>query len=183
MRSSLQSTLIALAGCLAPTNYVYAPEDACQWTDGYPAATQPVPAEAPQGAIELSSSGFVEIREDQRERSALHVRLTVTNDGDAAPWTIVPGDQVVEVPGEQRTLPMAMKQALPMNEPVVIEQHDRQMLDLYFALPSTVDSEDTLMSFDLLWQLTTPARPYSSRTRFERYMSTHPSLWSCADRQ
>ena len=181
LRSSLQLTLAALAGCMAPTSYVYSPEDACHWADGYPTATQLVPPEAPQGTIELSSFGFVEIREDQRERSVLHVRLTVTNDGDATPWTIIPGDQMIDVSGEQRSVPMAMKQALPMNEPVVIEQRDRQPLDLYFALPVTVASEDTLMGFDLLWQLTTPARSYSSRTRFERYLSTHPSLWNCAD--
>jgi hypothetical protein len=182
MKPSLQWTLVALAGCMAPTSYVYSPQDANHRADGYPAATLLVPPEAPQGTIELSSFGFVNIRDEHSDRSVLHVRLTVTNDGDVAPWTIVPGEQVVDVPNEQRSFPMAMKQAPPMDEPVVIEQRERQPLDLYFALPAAVASEDTLMGFDLLWQLTTPARQYSARTQFERHLSTDPSLWSCVNR-
>ena len=183
MKQSLQWTFAALAGCAVPTSYVYSPQAASHRTDGYPTATQLVPPEAPQGTIELSSFGFVELRDQQREQSVLHVRLSVTNDGDAAPWTIIPGEQIIDVSGEQRSLPMAMKQALPMNEAVAINQRDRQRLDLYFALPATVASEDTLMGFDVLWQVTTPVRLYSSRTHFDRYMATDPSLWSCADRQ
>ena len=131
----------------------------------------------------LSSFGFVEIRDGGRTQSVLHVRLTATNDGDAVPWTLVPDEQLIDVPGEPRSLPTAMKQALPMNEPMAIEQRKRQPLDFYFALPSTVAGEDRLMGFDVLWQVTTPARRYSSRTHFDRHLSTDPSLWSCADRE
>lgn len=181
-KPSLRWMLAALTGCMAPTSYVYSPEDATHWTDGYPTATLLVPPEAPQGTIEVSSFGFEEIRSEGRERSVLHVRLTVTNDGDAVPWTIVPDEQIVDVSGEPRCSPLAMKQALPMNEPVVIAQRERQPLDLYFALPATVASEDTLMGFDVLWQVRPAARLYSSRTHFDRHLSTDPSLWPRADR-
>jgi hypothetical protein len=183
MKSTLRWTVAALAGCMAPTSYVYSPEGASHWDDGYPTATQLVPPEAPQGTIEFSSFGFVEIQNEQRAQSVLHVRLTVTNDGDASPWAIVPRDQVIDVSGDERTSPMAMKQALPMNEPVEVGQRERKPLDLYFALPASVASEDVLMGFDVWWQVTTPARPYLSRTHFDRYLSTDPRLWSRTDRE
>lgn len=174
MKPLLRWSLAALTGCMAPTGYVYSPKGASHWDDGYPTATQLVPPEAPQGTIEVSSFGFVEIRNEQRAQSVLHVRLTVTSDGDASPWAIVPCEQIIDISGEEHTLPMAMKQALPMNEPVEIGQRERTPLDLYFALPAGVASEDVLMGFDLLWQITTPARPYLSRTHFDRYLSTDP---------
>lgn len=183
MKPSLRLALVALTGCTAPTSYVYSPDDASHRIDGYPAATQLVPPEAPQGTIELSSFGFVEIQHEQRTRSVLHVRLTVTDDRDSEPWTIVPGEQIIDIAGEPRSLPLAMKQALPMGEPVTIEQHERQPLDLYFALPESVASDEVLMGFDVLWQVTTPAQRSSSRTHFDRYLAMDPSLWSCLDRQ
>lgn len=183
MKPLFRWSLAALTGCITPTTYVYAPDDAGRWADGYPTATQAVPPEAPQGTVEVSSSGFVDIRGEQRAQSVLHVRLTIANDGDAAPWTLVPGEQIIDVPGEPHTLPIAMKQPLVMNEPMAIAQHERLPVDLYFALPPSVASDDTLMGFDLLWRVTTPARQYASRTHFDRYLSTDPSLWPCEDRR
>lgn len=174
--------LVALAACATPTGYVYSPQDACHWTEGYPAVTQLVPPEAPQGSIEVSSFGVVAIRPDgQRAVAALHVRLAVTNDGDASPWTVVPADQVLDLPGLGRTGPMAISPEMSMSESMVVGQRERLPLDLYFALPASVASEDALVGFDVLWQVETPARRYASRTHFDRYLATDPSLWSCDD--
>lgn len=182
-KPSCRWLLAVVAGCAAPTSYVYSPQDVCHWVDGYPADSQLVPPEAPQGTIEVSSFGFVEIEPDgQGSLAVLHVRLAITNDGDASPWKITPGEQLIDISGGEHIQPMSMKPELPMNEAVPIGQHERKPLDLYFALPAHVDSEDTLMAFDLMWQVTTPVRTYASRTHFERHLSSDPRLWSCTDR-
>jgi len=51
---------------------------------------------------------------------------------------------------------------------VTIARHERRVLDFYFPLPDTMSSERKLPRFELLWQVTTPARTVASRTSFDR---------------
>ena len=73
---------------------MYAPQDATTWSDGYPAAATPVPPESPQGKVEVTSFGVVEITPDGAGPIAvLHVRLAIANEADLTPWTITTTDQ------------------------------------------------------------------------------------------
>ncbi|HEU4731789.1 MAG TPA: hypothetical protein VFT22_28025 [Kofleriaceae bacterium] len=133
-----------------------------------PAARTPIPQEQPQGAIEVVSYGVTDLRRDDLRVPALHVRAIVTNDGDDAPWTLDTTQQLVEIPGEGRSRAMFVNSDVGTLPNVSIARHERRVLDFYFPLPETIRDESHLPRFDLLWQVTTPARTVASRTSFER---------------
>jgi hypothetical protein len=166
--------LTVVLGC-STTSYLYAPQAPSHWSDGYPTTTVGVPPEAPQGKVEIASFGITEIKPDgDGPVAALHVRLAVSNDGDATPWTLTTSDQLVEIAGEGQSRPIFVNtdvQSLPM---VSIAQHERRVLDLYYPLPTSIRDEAALPAFDVLWQLNTPTRPFSSRTRFQRIEQEPP---------
>ena len=167
MRANL--IVLGLAACATSSSYLYSPQGATYWSDGYPAITNPVPPEAPQGRVDVTSFGVVEIKPDGvAPIDTLHVRLTVTNDGDTTPWTIMPSEQQVEIAGMGRSRPIYVNSDMPSLPTITIAQRERRMLDFYYALPPGIDDDDELPGFEVLWQVTTPARIYSSRTRFER---------------
>ncbi|HEX8112987.1 MAG TPA: hypothetical protein VF516_34885 [Kofleriaceae bacterium] len=167
--------LAVVAGCSTTTSYLYAPQAPSYWSDGYPATTVAVPPEAPQGKVEVASFGITEIKPDgDGPVAALHVRLAVSNDGDATPWTLTPSEQLVEIAGEGRSRPIFVNTDLPTLPAVSIAQHERRVLDLYYPLPTGMREEAALPAFDVLWQLTTPARSFSSRTRFQRVEQVPP---------
>lgn len=163
-----------LAGCGG--TYLYAPDDATVWTDGYPAQVLAVPPEAPQGKVEVTSFGVVELSPDGAGKLAtLHVRLVAINDGDATPWTIVPTDQLVEIPDEGRSRPLYVNTDVPSLPTVTIGQRERRVLDFYYPLPATIDDDDALPGFTFLWQVTTGSRRYASNTRFVRMEREPPA--------
>lgn len=170
----MMAAVAVLAGCGG--SYLYTPDDATVWTDGYPAQVLAVPPEAPQGKVEVTSFGVVEIAPDGAGRIAtLHVRLVVTNDGDATPWTLVPSEQVVEIADEGRSVPMYVNTDVPSLPAVTIAQRERRVLDFYYPLPVTIADADNLPGFTFLWQVTTASRTYASRTRFVRVETEPPA--------
>lgn len=174
-----------MVGCAAGASYLYAPQDARYWSDGYPTTSIAVPPEAPQGKVEVTSFGITEITPDGAGPvAALHVRLAVSNDGDATPWTLTTSDQLVEIVGEGRSRPIFVNTDVQTLPTVTISQRERRVLDLYYPLPASIRDEDNLPAFDFLWQVTTPSRPFASRTRFQRIEQEPPPghtdviLWS-----
>lgn len=157
-----------MLGCAANSDYVYQPDTTNAMAAGLPAARTPIPQEAPQGAIEVTSYGVTELRRDGMKIPALHVRAIVTNDGDAQPWTLDTTQQLVEIPGEGRSRPIFVNADVGTLPSVTIALHERRVIDLYYALPDTVRSASQLPRFDLLWQVNTPARAVASRTTFDR---------------
>lgn len=165
----LRVIILALAGCATSASYLYSPQGATYWSDGYPAASNAVPPESPQGRVDVTSFGVVEIKPDGvAPITTLHVRLTIINDGDATPWAITPSDQQVELAGMGRSRPIYVNSDMPSLPTITIAQRERRMVDFYYALPPGIDDNDELPGFEVLWQVTTPARAYSSRTRFQR---------------
>jgi hypothetical protein len=157
-----------MLGCAANSDYVYQPDTANATAAGLPAARTPIPQEAPQGAIEVTSYGVAQLRRDGMSIPALHVRAIVTNDGDAQPWTLDTTQQLVEIPGEGRSRPIFVNADVGTLPSVSIGLHDRRVIDLYYALPDTVRSASHLPRFDLLWQVNTATRSVASRTSFDR---------------
>jgi hypothetical protein len=144
-----------------------------------------VPPEAPQGKVEVTSFGITEIKPDgDGPVAALHVRLAIANDGDAAPWTVTTSDQLVEISGEGRSRPIFVNTDVESLPTLSVAQHERRVLDLYYPLPTSIRDEASLPAFDFLWQLNTPTRPFSSRTHFQRVEQEPPAgqaevvLWS-----
>jgi len=162
--------LVVLAGALgcAGTSYVYTPDTANVMSAGLPAARTPIPQEEPQGAIEVTSYGVTKLRRDQATISALHVRATVTNDGDDTPWTLDTTQQLVEIPGEGQSRAMYVNSDVGTLPKVTIAKRERRVLDFYFPLPDTVHDASHLPRFELLWQVNTAVRTVASRTAFER---------------
>lgn len=171
IRSTLGAAGLVIAGmlgCAANSDYVYQPDTANATAAGLPAARTPIPQEAPQGAVEVTSYGVTRLQRDGMSIPALHVRSIVTNDGDDQPWTIDTTQQLVEIPGEGRSRPIFVNADVGTLPNVTIARHDRRVIDLYYALPDTIHAASQLPRFDLLWQVTTPARTVASRTSFDR---------------
>jgi hypothetical protein len=155
-----------LTGCGA--SYLYVPAGSTYWVDGRPAAATPVPPEAPQGKVEVTSFGVVAMETGAASHPVLHVRLAIANDGDATAWTLAPGDQLVEIAGEGRSAPISVNTDVAFDPVIQIAQRERRVVDLYYPLPAGIAEDDDLPAFDVLWQVTTPARTFASRTRFAR---------------
>jgi hypothetical protein len=169
-----------MLGCAANSDYVYQPDTANATAAGLPAARTPIPQEAPQGAIEVTSYGVTQLRRDDMTIPALHVRAIVTNDGDARPWTLDTTQQLVEIPGEGRSRPIFVNADVGTLPNVSIGLHERRVIDLYYALPDTVRSASHLPRFDLLWQVNTATRSVASRTSFDR-MDREPEVATGVD--
>jgi len=155
-------------GCAANSDYVYQPDTVNASAGGLPATRTPIPQEAPQGSIEVVSYGVTDLRRDSTTIPALHVRAIVTNDGDNTPWTMDTSQQLVEIPGEGRSQPIFVNADVGSLPRVTIARHERRVLDMYYELPDTMRKASQLPRFDLLWQVTTPARVVASRTSFDR---------------
>lgn len=139
--------LALLAGCAATTSYVYAPRDASTSQDGYPASIVRIPS----GSVELVSYGISD--------SELHLKMAIENDSDATPWTFVPADQLIEMAKQPLARPVRASSG-----PFTAAAGERLTVDLYYALPPGVVTEDDLSGFDLSWRVGT----HEARTHFER---------------
>lgn len=177
---SLAWTLL-VAGCAAGAGgYVYWPQDGTYWTDGYPAALARVPRDRPTGTVETTSFGIVELVPDGGARTpALHVRLVIANNLDAMPWIVSARDQRLALPGLEAVAPIAVNSDIALPS-LTIGRHEQHQIDLYFALPSRLASEDDLHAFDLLWAVTTPGQRVASRTHFARLDEEPPPMQQIA---
>jgi hypothetical protein len=160
--------IASMIGCAGTADYVYQPDTANVTAAGMPAARTEIPQEQPQGAIEVVSYGVTELGREAAAVPALHVRATITNDGDDTPWTFDTTKQLVSIAGEGESRAMYVNADVGTLPNVTIARHERRVLDFYFPLPDNMASERKLPRFDLLWQVTTPARIVASRTSFDR---------------
>lgn len=170
-RGALGLVLAAGAlGCAGSDRYVYTPEMANAQASGLPASRTPIPQESPQGSVEILSYGVTDVRSGPEGRPvrALHVRMAVTNDGDSTPWKLDTGEQLVQIPGEGRSRAMFVNSDVRTLPNVTIGRRERRVLDLYYPLPDTIRDAGKLPRFEILWQVTTPARTVASRTAFDR---------------
>lgn len=159
---------VGVLGC-AGQNYAYRPETMnAVSAAGLLTARTPVPQERPEGSVEVGSYGVTDLPSGGTQRPALHVRMTVSNDGDAGAWRIDPGHQLIQIPGEGRSAPMYVNGEAHARHSVEIAPAQRRVLDLYYPLPATIQNDAHLHQFDFLWQVATPARTVTSRETFDR---------------
>jgi hypothetical protein len=163
--------LVAVVGATACAEhqYVYEPDvPNAHAPSGLPATRVAIPQEQPQGAVELTSYGMTQLNADGRGVAALHVRMIVTNDGDATPWQVDTTQQLLAIPGEGRSRAMFVNSDVHTMPIVAIGQHERHVIDLYYPLPGPIQNATRLPRFEVMWQVDTAARRVASRTDFDR---------------
>jgi hypothetical protein len=135
---------------------------------GLPAERTGIPQEAPQGTVEVASYGVTNLRTNDGNVPVAHVRMIVSNESDATPWTIDSRKQMLEIAGEGRSRAIYVnsdRDSLPV---VSVAQRERRVLDFYFPLPTTIHNDSGLRRFDMLWEVDTSSRAVASRTSFDR---------------
>jgi hypothetical protein len=160
--------VVGLLACSETSSYVYQPSAMNDNLHGLPAERIGIPQEAPQGTVEVASYGVTNLRTNDGEIPVAHVRMIVSNESDATPWTIDSRKQMLEIAGEGRSRAIYVnsdRDSLPV---LSIAQRERRVLDFYFPLPSTVHSDAGLRRFDVLWDVDTGSRAVASRTSFDR---------------
>jgi hypothetical protein len=167
--------MAGFAGCATNSQYAYEPDAANATAAGLPAARTPIPQEQPQGAIEVASYGVTELKRDNMNIPALHVRAIVTNDGDDTPWTVDTTQQMVSIPGEGSSRAMWVNSDAGTLPNVTIGKGERRVLDFYFPLPDNLRDAAHVPEFDLRWQVHTAVRLVASRTAFDRVDKAPPT--------
>jgi len=169
MRTSLL-VFVAAATAACGEEYIYTPESAnAVASNGVPAEKVSIPQERPEGSVEITSYGVARLRGDNDTKiPALHVRLSVSNDGDAVPWQLDTRQQVVDITGAGKLHALYASAGTEPMPVLSIPRGQKISVDLYFPLPEALQHAKNLPHFDVLWQVTTPLRVVASRTSFQR---------------
>ncbi|HUJ62525.1 MAG TPA: hypothetical protein VLX92_28685 [Kofleriaceae bacterium] len=168
MKLTIAVVLAGLVGC-ASHEYIYSPETTNAVTaQGLPAVTTAIPQEQPQGSVQVASYGLTTLRTPNGVVGVIHIRMTVSNDGDDTPWQLDPQQQILQIPNEGQSRALYVNSDVRAMPDVTIGRHQRRTLDFYFPLPDTIRGPSQLRSFELLWQVDTASRLVSSRTTFDR---------------
>jgi hypothetical protein len=176
MRGLVSFALLALAVAGCAHEYAYVPVDAAG--AGMPAARYPIPPEAPQGEVYVTSFGFTQMDvAEGRSAEMMHARLVAVN-GGGVPWTVDGrAQQLAVAPGMAPLQPAYINTDTGMNPgPVyVVPPAQRRVLDLYYALPAPLDQPLQLGGFELQWRIDVAGRPVAGRTPFQRFEGAPPA--------
>lgn len=167
--SVLAVFISVLSGCSSP-EYRYLPEEhqASQFGPGKREAVYPEPANVPDGKVRITSMGIVDVKskQDSKTFSALHLRMSITNQSTTEQWTLNTLDQFVSFPNDGQSKPIVMD---PSQTTVVdVGPGDLKTLDYYFPLPNEKMSAENLAEFDFHWQLEAGSKPVQETTSFNR---------------
>lgn len=158
------------AGCTSAAPYVYYPaEQPTARIDGHPAARYAIPPESPRGDVRIASLGFTEVSpDDDPYVAALHVRMLVSNDAGAGPWSVDTREFRVELRGGPALGQPYVNTDASTLPAVAIQPGQQRKMDLYFPLPRGMDDPDDVPAFDVTWKVRTDTREVVERTPFER---------------
>src|SRR5579884_2478412 len=168
---ALGLVVASVAGC-ATGRYVYRPEEnATARVSGHSAAFYGVPPQAPRGDVRIATLGIATLEpqgDDGHRMRAMHVRMVVDNNDDAAAWQVDTRQQVGSLNGYGQSRP-AFASATPGQPPVVaIAPGASVTIDLYYPLPASMQKASQVPHFDVLWRVQTPEGEVAERTGFER---------------
>lgn len=170
-----QITILACAFAVASCtpSYIYRPAaNATATIKGRVAADYPIPPTVPQGDLRLASFGMSEISPStaaSAKQMAVHLRMVVA-DNSPAPWTLDARQQIVALPDGQRLAPALVttregQAGLPL---VTVPAGGKRVIDLFYALPPSIQSASTVGQFDVVWDIDTPQQRVTERTPFDR---------------
>jgi hypothetical protein len=179
MRSNATLLLVALLGAAALAGgcahqFTYLPVG--PGTSGAPAAQYPVPPEAPQGEVYVTSFGFTDFDNGQGGgQRLLHARVAVSN-GSAATWEVDGRQQFIAAPGQSPQPPSFVNTNAGSEGPVYpIGPGVASVFDLYFALPPGLNQPEALSGFALDWSVNAAGNVVTNQTPFGRFDSAPPS--------
>ncbi len=143
-----------------------------------------IPAGSPRGDLRVASYGLVDLgpqnKTDERA-SAIHVRMTLTNDSDVQ-WTLDVREQRIEL-GAHGTSVAAFASADPGSEPplVTVEPKKRRIVDLFFPLPTILQKQEDLPAFETLWRVHTGETVADGRASFDKIAVQPPAVAASYD--
>jgi hypothetical protein len=175
--SLVSAALLYVAGCSSTGWYFYRPEEnVTAELSGQPAARYTVPPLSSHGEVSLASMGIttLERRGEGGERvQAVHVRMVVENRDDAAPWQVDTRQQIFTL--DVRNSRPAFVSASSGQPPLLsIPPHTTEVIDLYYALPQSMQTASTIPRFEILWYVQTPQALALDRTTFARMHAVPP---------
>jgi hypothetical protein len=161
--------LLAVVGC-ASDRYFYRPaEQATATLGGLPAARYAIPPEAPRGDVRIASFGVSTLDlEGTEPLETLHVRLVVSNDGGARPWTLDTRELHLQIEGAEPRAPSFINASVTGLPVIEIPRGQARAIDAYFPLQAPFDDDDEIPRFDVLWSVHTDTRLVVERTPFDR---------------
>lgn len=161
-----------LGGCAHEYGYV----PVGPGSTGGAAAEYPVPPEAPQGEVWVTSFGFTDMDLGPNQPSRmLHARVAVSN-GSAVAWTVDGRQQMLVGPGLQPQPPAFVNTDADGAGPVYQVAPGRaSAFDLYYALPPPLNDSRNLGEFALDWNVDAGGRLVAEQTPFERFAGPPPS--------
>jgi hypothetical protein len=165
MRTSI--LLLAVISC-APRAYVYAPVTTTSAeVAGRPAASYPIPRDAPEGTAQIVSFGVADVQPEEAGElvRALCMRLIVANQSERG-WSVDARVQALVFEDGQEATPMyALAPGAPMVE---VPGGRTQTIDLFFPLPAGAEDARALPRFDAVWSVRTSRSVVTGRTPFAR---------------
>jgi hypothetical protein len=185
MRATLIVSFVlgsTVLGCAATSPFVYPPEEqASASIEGRAAARYGVPPQAATGSVRVALFGVKELRvEGSRPLAVLHARIVIANDTDQTPYSVESSHLYASI-GQARLAPALVKTEGACGAGVA--RGERCSLDVYFALPRGLRTEDRIASCDIGWELSTGVRIVGGRTPFLRQPARgpaygyEPSVW------
>lgn len=116
------------------------------------------------------SAGIVKLKPNGggEKIAALHLRMVLSNQESAVPWTVDPQAQSVSFPNAGAQVAPVFVQSDSSTAPnLVVDRGEIRTLDLYFQLPAKEKAGD-IPEFDFHWQVNAGARLAQETTSFDR---------------
>jgi hypothetical protein len=137
-----------------------------------PAARYPVPPEAPQGEVFVTSFGFTSMEiAAGRDADFLHARVVAVNNG-GQDWTLDSrAQELVTAPGQPTIAPAFVNTDAAAGPVYTVPPAQKRVFDLYYAVPAPLDQPAQLGGFELAWRVDVAGRPVAMRTPFQRFES------------
>jgi hypothetical protein len=162
--------LLAAIGC-AEDRYFYVPsalEERVDQQSG--AAYYPVPANTPKGNARVQSMGIVDLeaRDSGRKTTALHLRLSVSNQ-DQVPWSVNVQEQIVNFPNQGGAEPILANSDSNRLPVITVQPHELRTVDLYYPLPPGAKDAGQIPEFDFRWQVHVGHELVARTTGFARW--------------
>jgi hypothetical protein len=173
LRLSLLAALATspvLGGCAHEYYYQPAERDLVS-VQGTAGARYLVPPERPDGELRVATFGMQDLRPTAGGATmpAFHVRLVVSNNGDATPWTMDTRQVLIDIAGEGSSPAVYVNSDVGSLPVVTIARGEQRVVDFFFPLPGSMQREAAIPRFDVKWQVTTSERLVAGRTPFERF--------------
>jgi hypothetical protein len=134
-----------------------------------PAAEYPIPPQAPQGQLRLAIAGVTKLKSPNHEWSsvrALRLDLAIDNRSDQV-WVLNPDQQIGVLNGTLHEPPISAEANNGVRLGVIaVPPHSSLRVNLYYPVPESVASANSLRSFDVEWRVESDHHVVAERTLF-----------------